>query len=132
MGDDEWHLTMAEISTEKGGATMRDVFVTLLLHCEVNDPQALFDKHRDKMMEDIKRNLRMSNARLRLNELFSRSRRPLHSSPTLKNVCLSKTTRLKTSSTNGRVIWLPCVPTIGSFVKKRVTVGSKWKMKSWR
>ena len=68
MGDDEWHLTMAEISTEKGGVTMRDVFVTLLLHCDVNDPQALFDKHRDKMMEDIKRNLRMSNPRLRLNE----------------------------------------------------------------
>ena len=60
---------MAEIATEKGGATMRDVFVTLLLHCEVNDPQALFDKHRKKMMEDIKRNLRMSNPRLRLNEV---------------------------------------------------------------
>ena len=47
---------------------MRDVFVSLLLHCEVNDPQVLFDKHRDKMMENIKRNLRMSNPRLRLNE----------------------------------------------------------------
>ena len=35
LSDDEWHLTMAEIATEKGGATMRDVFVTLLLHCEV-------------------------------------------------------------------------------------------------
>lgn len=43
--DDEWHLAIADASVHQTGAQLRELFVTLLLFCDISDVRALWDKH---------------------------------------------------------------------------------------
>lgn len=52
-GDDEWHQAIKDASVHQTGAQLRELFVTLLLFCDVSDVKALWDNHWKKISDDI-------------------------------------------------------------------------------
>ncbi|KAK9669021.1 hypothetical protein RND81_13G103600 [Saponaria officinalis] len=83
--DDEWNIALNEAATWSTAHQHRDLFVTLLLFCEVSDPGKLWETHWEKLSDDIlpRRSLKqfadipmpdtllmkMSNSRLIMEEL---------------------------------------------------------------
>ncbi|WOH08718.1 hypothetical protein DCAR_0728165 [Daucus carota subsp. sativus] len=51
--DDEWHTAITDASTHQTGAQLRELFVTLLLFCDISDVRALWDKHWKSFSDDI-------------------------------------------------------------------------------
>ncbi|XP_056698529.1 uncharacterized protein [Spinacia oleracea] len=52
-GDNEWHEGLVEAATWSTGPQMRELFVTMLLFCEVSDPKELWEKHWTELSDDI-------------------------------------------------------------------------------
>ncbi|KAK1369283.1 hypothetical protein POM88_035375 [Heracleum sosnowskyi] len=51
--DDDWHTTMQEASTHQTGRQLRNLFVTMLLFCDISDVRSLWDKNWTLMSDDI-------------------------------------------------------------------------------
>lgn len=68
LGDDkEWIDALSYASYTATASKMRQLFVTLLLFCDVANPQLLFDAHWKSMSEDIPNQLRRQFAMPNLN-----------------------------------------------------------------
>ncbi|XP_074289040.1 uncharacterized protein LOC141614182 [Silene latifolia] len=52
-GDDEWHVALNETATWATAQQLREMFVTLLLFCEVTDPEQLWLAHWKDLSDDI-------------------------------------------------------------------------------
>ncbi|XP_056685501.1 uncharacterized protein [Spinacia oleracea] len=52
-GDNEWHEGLVEAATWSNGPQLRELFVTMLLFCEVSDPKELWEKHWTDLSDDI-------------------------------------------------------------------------------
>ncbi|KAK9713984.1 hypothetical protein RND81_06G063400 [Saponaria officinalis] len=52
-GDDEWNIALNEGATWSTAHQLRDLFVILLLFCEVSDPEKLWETHWEKLSDDI-------------------------------------------------------------------------------
>lgn len=52
-GDNEWHEALIEAATWANAVQMRNLFVTLLLFCEVSNPKELWERHWKELSEDI-------------------------------------------------------------------------------
>ena len=48
-----WKLTMQEAAKTKAPGAMRQMFVTLLLYCEVSDPLSLWNEFKIDLCEDF-------------------------------------------------------------------------------
>ncbi|GIQ86919.1 hypothetical protein KIPB_008859 [Kipferlia bialata] len=53
QGDDEWERCLEEAAYIQTGRQLRQLFAMLLVHCDVVDPEALFDRFAVNMCEDI-------------------------------------------------------------------------------
>ncbi|KAK1393282.1 ATP-dependent DNA helicase [Heracleum sosnowskyi] len=51
--DDDWHLAIQDASTHQTGRQLRNLFVTMLLFCDVSDVRSLWDKNWKLMSDDI-------------------------------------------------------------------------------
>ena len=61
LGDDlEWYSAFDEALTWGMGDQLRRLFVTILVHCGVNDENAFFEKYWSHLAEDIKYNIKRS------------------------------------------------------------------------
>lgn len=63
QGDDDWHATLREVSEWASAHHMREIFVTMLLFCEVVHPLDLWMKNWEFMSDDILYNKRVSLGR---------------------------------------------------------------------
>ncbi|XP_074282727.1 uncharacterized protein LOC141607269 [Silene latifolia] len=52
-GDDEWHTALTEAATWSTARQLRELFVTILLFCEVSDPNTIWSAHWEKLSDDI-------------------------------------------------------------------------------
>uniref|UniRef100_A0A803KUF8 Uncharacterized protein n=1 Tax=Chenopodium quinoa TaxID=63459 RepID=A0A803KUF8_CHEQI len=52
-GDNEWHEFLHEAVIWATGTQLRNLFVTILLFCEVSDPKDLWEKHWEALSDDI-------------------------------------------------------------------------------
>ncbi len=59
--DNEWHLTLTEAATYQRGQQLRELFVVILIHCEVSDCLNIWQTHRENLSEDILYNMRKQN-----------------------------------------------------------------------
>ncbi|XP_050110486.1 uncharacterized protein LOC126589277 [Malus sylvestris] len=58
LGDDrEWNSAMLEAVITASSFQLRQLFVTLVLFCDVTDPSALFEAHWKTMCDDISKNM---------------------------------------------------------------------------
>ncbi|KAL8124324.1 hypothetical protein AgCh_012103 [Apium graveolens] len=51
--DDDWHSAIQEASTHQTGRQLRNLFVTILLFCDVSNVRSLWDKNWTLMSDDI-------------------------------------------------------------------------------
>ena len=56
--DQQWHECLAEATASAPPTSIRQLFATILLHCEPTDPGALFDPFEHPMNEDFLHHLR--------------------------------------------------------------------------
>lgn len=61
--DDEWHNAIKDASVHQTGAQLRELFVTLLLFCDISDVKALWEKHWKTFSDDIERKQRRNYLR---------------------------------------------------------------------
>lgn len=61
--DDEWHAAIEDASIHQTGAQLRELFVTLLLFCDISDVRALWDKHWKTFSDDIEHRQRRNYLR---------------------------------------------------------------------
>lgn len=59
-GDNEWYLLFDEAIVSASSQQLRQLFVTILLYCSVNDVRSLFDKYWLYMTDDIHSKLKKS------------------------------------------------------------------------
>ena len=60
LKDDElWHMVMEDAKQQKLPMQMRELFVILMVFCDVSDPAALYDVFWEEMSEDYAYQLRM-------------------------------------------------------------------------
>ncbi|KAK9665931.1 hypothetical protein RND81_14G146800 [Saponaria officinalis] len=52
-GDDEWNTALNEAATWSTAHQLRDLFVTLLLFCEVSDPKKLWETHWENLLKQF-------------------------------------------------------------------------------
>lgn len=52
-GDNEWHEGLSQAATWSTGPQLRNLFVTMLLFCEVSDAKDLWEKHWRDLSDDI-------------------------------------------------------------------------------
>lgn len=52
-GDGEWHIALREAANWAMGAHLRELFVTILIYGDVNDPLQLWTQHCDELSDDI-------------------------------------------------------------------------------
>ncbi|CAN6720129.1 unnamed protein product [Malus baccata var. baccata] len=58
LGDDrEWNNAMLEVVLTASSSQLRQLFVTLILFCDVADPSALFETHWKTICDDIMKNM---------------------------------------------------------------------------
>jgi hypothetical protein len=55
--DGEWTLCLQEASITHTGTSLRSLFITMLTFCQVQDPEGLWDKFKDKLCDDLDRSL---------------------------------------------------------------------------
>lgn len=51
--DKEWHIALEDAASYANAPQLRELFVTLLLFCEVSDPATLWEKHWNNLSDDI-------------------------------------------------------------------------------
>nr|XP_017217380.1 PREDICTED: uncharacterized protein LOC108194955 [Daucus carota subsp. sativus] len=56
--DNEWHVALDDASSYATAPHLRELFVTMLLFCEVSDPSALWDRHWSDLADDVEYNQR--------------------------------------------------------------------------
>ncbi|XP_074342481.1 uncharacterized protein LOC141680051 [Apium graveolens] len=61
--DDEWHNAITDASVHQIGAQLRELFVTLLLFCDISDVRALWEKYWKTFSNDIEHKQRKNYPR---------------------------------------------------------------------
>ncbi|KAK3014462.1 hypothetical protein RJ639_008182 [Escallonia herrerae] len=56
--DDEWHDALTDAVRCRTGQQLRELFVTLLLFCEITDPLKLWNFHWENLSDDIEHSQR--------------------------------------------------------------------------
>lgn len=56
--DNEWHVALDEASNYANAIQLRDLFVTMLIFCEVSNPADLWNRHWQDLSDDIEYNRR--------------------------------------------------------------------------
>ena len=52
QGDQEWNLCLRDASVDQNAAQLRNLFVTLLLFCQPQHPETLWQRYRDELSRD--------------------------------------------------------------------------------
>lgn len=56
--DNEWHVALDDASSYATAPQLRELFVTMLLFCEVSNPSSLWDRHWSDLADDVEYNQR--------------------------------------------------------------------------
>ncbi|XP_074375138.1 uncharacterized protein LOC141716868 [Apium graveolens] len=51
--DNEWNIALEEAATFANAAHLRDLFITLLIFCEVSNPAELWERHWENFSDDV-------------------------------------------------------------------------------
>jgi hypothetical protein len=60
--DNEWHQALEEASVWASGRQLHDMFVSMLMFCEVTNPRQLWDAHWESLSDDIEAMTRCEHA----------------------------------------------------------------------
>ncbi|GFR06690.1 ATP-dependent DNA helicase [Trichonephila clavata] len=63
--DTHWNSTLEEASISESPNKIRELFAIILVFCQVGDPIKLWEKHRDSLAEDVKKQFEAKQVKYR-------------------------------------------------------------------